>query len=90
MAILPTTLGVTGLTSKQLRSGLPAGFSSYFWGEKKRSNNGFPYLLAMQPDKKMTFLPVPVWLTELQLWSLTADTDLYGNPPLSPTQPLSN
>ena len=43
--------GITGLTSKQLKSGLPAGFDSSIWGQKKGINRGFPYLLAIQPKK---------------------------------------
>lgn len=43
--------GVTGLTTKQLRSGLPAGFHSTIWAEKKGVNNGLPYLIANPPEK---------------------------------------
>jgi hypothetical protein len=41
--------GVAGLTSAQLRSGLPAGFSHSVWGESSGVNGGFPYLLAVPP-----------------------------------------
>jgi The GLUG motif len=41
--------GVTGLSSKKLRSGLPQGFDSTVWKEKKSVNNGFPYLVANPP-----------------------------------------
>lgn len=44
--------GVTGLTSNQLQSGLPAGFDPKIWAEKKSVNNGFPYLIANPPAKK--------------------------------------
>ncbi len=40
---------VTGLTSKQLRSGLPAGFDPSIWAEDRKINNGFPYLIANPP-----------------------------------------
>ena len=45
------TSGITGLTSKQLRSGLPAGFDPAVWAEKRKINNGFPYLIADPPLK---------------------------------------
>jgi predicted RNA-binding protein with TRAM domain len=43
--------GITGLTSKQLRSGLPDGFAKSFWKEKGSINSGFPYLIANPPPK---------------------------------------
>lgn len=43
--------GLTGLTSKQLRSGLPPGFDPNIWVEKSKINNGFPYLIADPPLK---------------------------------------
>ena len=43
--------GVTGLTSKQLRSGLPDGFDPSIWAEDKKINNGFPYLINNPPEK---------------------------------------
>jgi hypothetical protein len=43
--------GITGLTSKQLRSGLPSGFDPAIWAEKRDINNGLPYLLANPPAK---------------------------------------
>lgn len=42
--------GITGLTSTQMRSGLPAGFSSVIWAETTGTNNGFPYLVALPPS----------------------------------------
>jgi len=42
---------VTGLTTKQLRSGLPAGFDPAIWAEDSNINNGFPYLIANPPRK---------------------------------------
>ncbi|HEY1805074.1 MAG TPA: hypothetical protein VGG45_11415 [Terracidiphilus sp.] len=44
--------GVTGVTSRQLKSGLPAGFNPLIWAEDKKINNGFPYLIANPPPKK--------------------------------------
>jgi hypothetical protein len=41
--------GVTGLTTAQLQSGLPAGFSTSDWGEKPTINGGLPYLLVLPP-----------------------------------------
>jgi hypothetical protein len=41
--------GITGLTSKKLQSGLPAGFDSKVWAEKATINGGLPYLLANPP-----------------------------------------
>lgn len=42
--------GITGLTTKQLRSGLPAGFDPAIWTETQGVNNGFPYLIANPPE----------------------------------------
>jgi hypothetical protein len=41
--------GITGLTTAQLQSGLPAGFDSTIWGEISNINGGLPYLLANPP-----------------------------------------
>jgi hypothetical protein len=41
--------GITGLTTEQLQSGLPAGFDPSVWGENADMNNGLPYLLANPP-----------------------------------------
>ncbi len=43
-------LGITGLTTDQLQSGLPAGFDSTVWGENSDINGGLPYLLANPPQ----------------------------------------
>ncbi|HWY15064.1 MAG TPA: GLUG motif-containing protein [Rhizomicrobium sp.] len=42
---------LTGLTSSQLRSGLPAGFRKTVWNEKVKTNHGFPYLIDNPPPK---------------------------------------
>jgi hypothetical protein len=44
-----TCTGVTGLTTTQLRSGLPAGFDPGTWGQNQKIENGLPYLLAAVP-----------------------------------------
>jgi hypothetical protein len=41
--------GVTGLTTQELQSGLPAGFNASIWAEDSGINNGLPYLIANQP-----------------------------------------
>jgi len=41
---------ITGLTTSQFLSNLPAGFDPNIWGEKKNINGGYPYLLAL-PQK---------------------------------------
>jgi hypothetical protein len=41
--------GITGLSTTELQSGLPAGFSSSIWGESPSINGGLPYLLAIPP-----------------------------------------
>ena len=41
--------GIEGLTTAQLQSGLPDGFSSTVWAEKSSINGGLPYLLANPP-----------------------------------------
>jgi len=43
--------GITAKTTKQLQSGLPKGFDSAIWAEKKTVNNGLPYLKANPPPK---------------------------------------
>ena len=42
--------GITGLTTAQLQSGLPAGFDPTVWCESAGINNGLPYLLALPPQ----------------------------------------
>lgn len=42
--------GISGLTTTQLQSGLPAGFSNSIWGESPTINGGLPYLLANPPQ----------------------------------------
>jgi hypothetical protein len=41
--------GITGLSTVQLQSGLPGGFSSAVWGENAGINGGLPYLIANPP-----------------------------------------
>jgi hypothetical protein len=41
--------GLTGLTTAQLQSGLPAGFDPTVWAENPAINDGLPYLLADPP-----------------------------------------
>jgi hypothetical protein len=41
--------GITGLTTKQLKSGLPTGFDPFVWGENAKINNGLPYLITNPP-----------------------------------------
>lgn len=43
--------GITGLTTAQFQSGLPAGFNPKIWNEKSNTDDGFPYLLANKPGK---------------------------------------
>ena len=47
---IPYDAGITGITSAQLKQKLPKGFDPAIWGEKKRINGGFPYLLANPPS----------------------------------------
>ena len=42
----PNFPGITGVTTVQLRSGLPTGLAPSIWAESAKYNNGFPYLLA--------------------------------------------
>jgi hypothetical protein len=48
---LGNAAGITGLTTEQFQSGLPAGFSSSIWAEDANINNGFPYLILNPPPK---------------------------------------
>jgi hypothetical protein len=41
--------GVTGLTSTELQSGLPAGFDPAIWAQSPAINGGYPYLIANPP-----------------------------------------
>jgi hypothetical protein len=43
--------GITGLTTAQFQSGLPAGFDPAVWVENPSINGGLPYLLANPPPK---------------------------------------
>jgi hypothetical protein len=43
--------GITGLTTAQFQSGLPAGFDPKVWAEEPNINGGLPYLLANPPPK---------------------------------------
>ncbi len=43
--------GVTGLTTEQLQSGLPAGFDPTIWAQTPGINNGFPYLIYNPPPQ---------------------------------------
>jgi hypothetical protein len=45
----PNDPGITGMTSAQFQSGLPAGFDPTVWGQNSGINGGFPYLLANPP-----------------------------------------
>jgi hypothetical protein len=42
--------GVTGLTSTELKAGLPDGFDSNIWHERSDINLGYPYLRALPPS----------------------------------------
>jgi hypothetical protein len=46
----PNDPGITGLTSAQFQSGLPAGFDPSIWVEDPAINGGFPYLRALPPN----------------------------------------
>ncbi len=41
--------GLTGLTTQELRSGLPVGFDRSVWAEDATVNDGLPYLIANPP-----------------------------------------
>jgi len=43
--------GITGETTKQLQSGLPAGFDPSVWAEDSNINGGLPYLINNPPPK---------------------------------------
>jgi hypothetical protein len=47
---IPNDPGITGLTTTQLQSGLPEGFSKQIWGESRHINDGLPYLLSNPPS----------------------------------------
>jgi The GLUG motif len=42
--------GITGLTSVQFQSGLPAGFDASVWAQSPTINGGFPYLAENPPQ----------------------------------------
>lgn len=41
--------GITGMTTAELQSGLPQGFSTAYWAEDSKIINGLPYLLRNPP-----------------------------------------
>lgn len=43
--------GGTGLTTVQLKSGLPDGFDPRVWAQNAKINSGYPYLIANPPMK---------------------------------------
>lgn len=43
--------GITGLTTQQFQSGLPAGFDPTIWAEDPKVNKGFPFVLHNPPPK---------------------------------------
>jgi hypothetical protein len=43
--------GITGLTTQQLQTGLPAGFDPKIWAEDANINNDLPYLINNPPPK---------------------------------------
>jgi len=47
----PNDPGITGETTSQLQSGLPAGFSPAIWTETSGFNGGLPYLIANPPPQ---------------------------------------
>lgn len=47
---VPNDPGITGLTSVQLQSGLPAGFDASVWAQSPTINGGFPYLADNPPQ----------------------------------------
>jgi hypothetical protein len=42
--------GITALTTRQLKSGLPDGFDPTVWTESANVNSGLPYLIANPPE----------------------------------------
>ena len=42
--------GITGLTTQQFQSSLPAGFDKNVWKEKASINGGYPYLIDNPPQ----------------------------------------
>ena len=47
---IPNDPGITGLTTQQLQSGLPAGLDPAVWAEDPNINNGLPYLINNPPQ----------------------------------------
>jgi hypothetical protein len=43
--------GITGLTTAQLQSGLPAGFDPAIWAQSPSINDGYPYLINNPPQQ---------------------------------------
>ncbi|MEI9932852.1 MAG: hypothetical protein WDM89_20525 [Rhizomicrobium sp.] len=43
--------GITGLTTAQFQSGLPAGFDPGIWKQNAKLNNGYPYLIDNTPPR---------------------------------------
>jgi hypothetical protein len=47
---IPNDPGITGLSTAQFQSGLPAGFDPSVWNENPNVNGGLPYLLKNPPS----------------------------------------
>jgi hypothetical protein len=45
----PNDRGLMGLTTSAFLSALPTGFDAMIWGQNKKINDGYPYLLANPP-----------------------------------------
>ena len=48
---IPNDHGITGLSTSQFQSGLPAGFDPTVWTENSSINNGLPYLINNPPPQ---------------------------------------
>ncbi len=42
--------GIAGLSDAALKAGLPANFDPAIWGQKRKINDGYPYLIANPPQ----------------------------------------
>ena len=86
---LTSSGGGTGLTTAQLKAGLPNGFDPTVWGISATINNGYPYLLWQTASTPTPPPPTILQPPSSQL-SLPVNTSLFGTGQIQGfTQPIS-
>ena len=79
-----SSVGGMGLTTSQLKSGLPNGFDPKVWGSNPTINNGYPYLLwqtaTVPPPASTTLTGGPIGVTPTTIVvEANPETKIYGS-----------